>query len=384
MSNNLLNLNITEYINNNTDKYFISTKKIISHFGDTRVVYAYFLRQNSLYAPYFVLEFLNAVKKQLNLDIILHEIYKEGDFIAAKDPIFFIEGSFADLSELETLILQKVGWPGVPAYNAYEMSKALRGASFISMGARHYSGPEMSNIIDYGISIGSKKAKAEGAKGFLGSSTKEGSKFFGVGEGLGTMPHSLIGYAGSTLKAAQMYHEEFNQDKLVVLIDYFGKEIHDTLEVCDYFKDLAVAGNLSVRIDTNGARYLEGLNAKESENIIKKYVKNFRMESLTEEEHRYLLGKGVSAAAIFKMREVLDNNGFNNVKIIASSDFNLAKCKLMGKIKAPINIVGTGSVITESSQTNATADIISYDGKLRVKKGRENLIEYWKNFKNSK
>jgi len=39
---------------------------------------------------------------------------------------------------------------------------------------------------------------------------------------MGTMPHALIGYAGSTLRAAEMFHETFPGEPLTVLVDYFG------------------------------------------------------------------------------------------------------------------------------------------------------------------
>ena len=48
------------------------------------------------------------------------------------------------------------------------------------------------------------------------------------------MPHALIGYAGSTLEAVKMFHETFPKDDLVVLPDYFGKEITDSIQVCSY------------------------------------------------------------------------------------------------------------------------------------------------------
>ena len=42
------------------------------------------------------------------------------------------------------------------------------------------------------------------------------------------MPHALIGYAGSTVDAARLYHDTF-PDELTVLVDYFGQEITDAL-----------------------------------------------------------------------------------------------------------------------------------------------------------
>ena len=62
-------------------------------------------------------------------------------------------------------------------------------------------------------------------------------------------------------------------------------------------------------------------------------------------ELRYLVGTGVSAAAIFHLREELDRAGFDKVKIVASSGFGPAKCRVMAEAKAPIDVVGTGSFL---------------------------------------
>ena len=75
------------------------------------------------------------------------------------------------------------------------------------------------------------------------------------------------------------------------------------------------------------------------------------------------------------MREQLDGAGFDRVKIIASSGFGPSKCKLMASVKAPVDLIGTGSYLPERwSETYATADVIAYDGDYRVKVGREFLF----------
>ena len=76
------------------------------------------------------------------------------------------------------------------------------------------------------------------------------------------MPHALIGYAGSTLRAAEMFHAVFPDDPLYVLVDFFGREVTDTLEVCRHFPELAAAGRLGVRLDTHGGRFLEGWTSR--------------------------------------------------------------------------------------------------------------------------
>jgi len=95
----------------------------------------------------------------------------------------------------------------------------------------------------------------------------------------------------------------------------------------------------------------------------------------TEADLKHLVGTGVTAAALFHLREALDKAGFPKVKIIASSGFNPAKCKVMAVANAPVDVIGTGSYLPDVwSETYATADIIAYDGKPMVKAGREFLL----------
>ncbi len=75
------------------------------------------------------------------------------------------------------------------------------------------------------------------------------------------------------------------------------------------------------------------------------------------------------------LRQALDAEGFDRVKIVASSGFSPAKCRVMAVAQAPIDVVGTGSYLPEVwSETYATADIVAYDGEPRVKVGREFLL----------
>ncbi len=92
-------------------------------------------------------------------------------------------------------------------------------------------------------------------------------------------------------------------------------------------------------------------------------------------ELRNLVGTGVSAAAIWRMREAFDDAGFGSVRIVASSGFGVDKCRVMADARAPIDVVGTGSFLPDAwSETYATADIVAYDGEPRVKIGREFLL----------
>ena len=83
----------------------------------------------------------------------------------------------------------------------------------------------------------------------------------------------------------------------------------------------------------------------------------------------------MSAAAIWLLRRTLNEAGFPAVKIVASSGFSPAKCRMMAAADAPIDVIGTGSYLPELwSETYATADIIAYDGQPMVKVCREFLL----------
>jgi nicotinate phosphoribosyltransferase len=172
-----------------------------------------------------------------------------------------------------------------------------------------------------------------------------------------------------------MFREAFPDEPLTVLIDYFGREVSDALAVARRFPDLAAAGRLAVRIDTHGGRYVEGLDLARSYEVLERHAPQAVRGYRTEQELRYLVGTGCSAAAIWLMRQALDEAGFPQVKIVASSGFGPAKCRMMAAARAPIDVVGTGSYLPELwSETYATADIVAYGGKPMVKAGREFLL----------
>ena len=247
--------------------------------------------------------------------------------------------------------------------------------AFLAMDARHCAGTEMAELMAYAASVGSQRARRKvNAVGFIGNATQHTCHYFGQPKALGTMPHALIGYAGSTVRAAEMFHETFPGEPFTVLVDYFGREIADSLAVCRRFPDEAASGKVSVRIDTPGGRFIEGLDPPASYAVLERYAPSAIRGYRSEEELRYLVGTGVSAAAVFHLRNKLDTAGFAAVKITASSGFSPAKCRVMAEAGAPIDVVGTGSYLPGSwSETYATADIVEYDGVQRVKVGREFL-----------
>lgn len=359
-----------------TDSYFLRTKEIVRRFGDRDATYALFMRRPVICTPRLMVNFLQAVAQERGTRFAIELNYREGEWVGAGEPIVYLTGSLYQLVDLETLYLQKLGPSCVAAYNAYAMCVDLPRTAFLAMDARHCAGAEMAEMMAYAASVGSAAAKREvGAVGFIGCATDASAEFFGAERGFGTMPHALIGYAGSTVRAAEMFHETFPSEPLTVLVDYFGQEVNDALAVARRFPDLAAAGRLSVRVDTHGGRYVEGLDLARSYAVLERHVPKAIRGYRTEAELRYLVGTGVTAAAIWHLRQRLDAEGFAKVRIVASSGFTPAKCRIMAVAEAPVDVIGTGSYLPELwSETYATADIVAYDGKPMVKAGREFLM----------
>jgi nicotinate phosphoribosyltransferase len=381
-----------------TDKYFTNTSRIVAANGDTEVTFAVFMRRRVVAA----LEPAIRITKALVPDVKIKRFVEEGEVVPSERKLMEITGSMQKLSECETLLLQKIGFPCVSANNAYEMCQAIPYAAFMDMHARHGSGPDMNILAAYGAMVGSTAAKKAGKdiKGFVGSSQDLTAPFFGPGGGMGTMPHALVGYCGGdVLKACQMFVETIPEAKSVIaLVDYTGEEITDSIRCAKWFYQDAKlheqGKTFGVRLDTHGGRFAEGLDYEKSVDVVGHWLKvpgeyniveqvlggrAFQLDPsniLVDKVRRILFGKGVSVANIIHTRLALDKAGFEDAVIVGSSGFDPQKCQIMGAAKAPLNMVGTGSFLPATlSETYATADIIKYDGKNRVKVGREFLFD---------
>ena len=359
-----------------TDSYFLKTKAIVGKFGDRPATYALFMRRPVISAPRFAVEFLDGMAAARGTRFTIELNYRESDWVGAGEPLMYVTGPLYHLVDLETVLLQKLGPACVAAYNASAMCAELPKAVFLAMDARHCAGADMADLMAYAAAVGSAHArKVAGAVGFVGCATSATAHFFGRESGMGTMPHALIGYAGSTVRAAEMFREVFPDEPMTVLVDYFGREVSDAVAVCRRFPDLAAAGELAFRIDTTGGRYCEGLDLGRSYEVLAAQAPQSIRGYRSEAELRHLVGSGVSAAALWQLRLGLDQAGFAKTRIVASSGFGPEKCRMMAIANAPIDVIGTGSYLPESwGETYATADIVAYDGKPMVKLGREFLL----------
>ena len=361
------------FVQDNVDKYFSRTRKVLEFLKrDPVVIYKTFLRVDSIAIYKFTEEFLDAAIDKDKYTLTKH--FEEGEFVPEKTPLFSLTGKFSDLVELETGKLGTVGWPCLSALNAQTIREAAGpDITILDMAARHCPGitsGEVQKMSAYAAHIG----------GFNGTSTDVGAFTFGK-EGLGTMPHALIGMftreeGMPTVEAAKAFSAALPDVPLTVLVDYEGKEVTDSIEC---FK--ALGSKLkAVRLDTHGGRFCEGVTRVGEDGIsslkaITRLYQEFGV-SFAGQYKSYAYGKGVTAEAVHVLRKALDEAGATDVKIVVSSGFTPEKVQAFMKLKAPIDMIGTGSYLPiDIRDTYATSDIVSYGGNKRIKVGREWLLE---------
>jgi nicotinate phosphoribosyltransferase len=386
-----------------TDAYFEATRRIVVQAGDVSARYGLFMRRPVVACLEPAVRYL-AAHGGPGL-AILHRA-PEGSTVAAETPLLIYEGSLARLVELETGLLQRTGVPCVAAANAAAIVAALPEVPFIAMHARHCAGDDMVRWCEYAAAVGSLAARRTipTARGFVGGSTTIGAAFVAdllpdlPWRRMGTMPHVLIGYAqGSALAATRLFLAHTDIVGVTVLVDFQGREVSDACEVAIAWAAGELPGTegkrLSFRLDTHGGRFIEGLDSDGGRRRLAARlglapdelvpVLRTRLGLGPAEDDRLamaLFGPGMSAAAVLHFRQALDAAGQPEAGIVASSGFDVFKCRAFAAVGmgGVIAGVGTGSFLPAGlAETYATADAFMIDGVFRVKEGRQTLFQDW-------
>jgi nicotinate phosphoribosyltransferase len=78
---------------------------------------------------------------------------------------------------------------------------------------------------------------------------------------------------------------------------------------------------------------------------------------------------GVNPQLVEIVRQALDREGFQNVRIIVSGGFNKERIRAFEKSNVPVDAYGIGSALLEG-QIDFTADVVKVNGEPMVKAGR--------------
>jgi len=159
------------------------------------------------------------------------------------------------------------------------------------------------------------------------------------------VPHALIAsYGGNTVLAATKFAEWASPDmNLTVLVDFENDSVKTTLEVAR-----ALGPRLwGVRLDTSGQ-------------LVDRSLWN---------EMGDFDPRGVNERLVHKVRDALDRDGFERVKIVASGGFTAEKIRAFEEKNVPVDAYGVGSSLIRGSY-DYTADVVMTDGRPTAKVGR--------------
>src|SRR3989449_4268106 len=270
--------------------------------------------------------------------LTVHALY-DGDEIEPWETVMTIEGDYTLFAHLETLYLGVLARRTLITTNVVRVLEAANGKPIIFMPARH-DHHRVQTGDGYSAYVAGRVVGTP-----IGVTTDEQASWWG-GRGIGPVPHSLIAsYGGNTVLAATKFAEWASEDiNITVLVDFENNSVETALEVAR-----ALGPRLwGVRLDT-------------SETMVD--------HSLWEE-----LGDvkptGVNERLVRKVRDALDNDGFEHVKIVVSGGFTIEKIEEFEERGVPVDAYGVGSSLIRGSN-DYTADVVATHGRPSAKVGRK-------------
>ncbi|TFB25077.1 nicotinate phosphoribosyltransferase [Filobacillus milosensis] len=320
--------------------YFLKTKKIVEkHLEDNEVTMQFFQKRDAVLCGTDEAIALLHTFADKPEDLEIHAL-QDGDRVSPYESVLTVKGPYQNFGYLEGIVDGILSRRTSVATNVYKVVTAAKSAGsdkpVIFMGDRddHYT-----------------QQAGDGYAAFIGGSTAQAThamnEWWGK-QGMGTMPHALIQmFKGDIVKATEAYQDTFPEDDLVALVDYNNDVITDSLKVARHFGD-ELKG---VRIDT-------------SKNMVDHYF--FR--------NPQIMGsfdpRGVNPQLIFALRDALDQEGFNHVKIVASGGFNEEKIKRFESLGVPVDMYGVGNNLLKIN-IGFTGDNVILNGEEEAKEGRK-------------
>jgi nicotinate phosphoribosyltransferase len=321
-----------------TDAYFNHTRATLLADGrHPRVVMQVFQRENAMLGG---IDEALAVLKLCSDDwdaLTVHALH-DGDRLEPWETVLTIEGDYPLFAHLETVYLGVLTRRTLITTNVARVVEAAQAKPIIFMPARHDH---------HRVQTGDGYA-AYVAGAMIGASigvTSDAQASWWGGRGVGTVPHALIAsYGGNTVLAATKFAEWAGDDmNIVVLVDFENDSVRTALEVAR-----ALGPRLwGVRLDTSG-----------------QLVDRSLWSELGDFDPR-----GVNERLVRKVRNALDEDGFERVKIVASGGFTVEKIKAFEAGGVPVDAYGVGSSLIRG-QNDFTADVVMTDGRPSAKVGR--------------
>jgi nicotinate phosphoribosyltransferase len=249
-----------------------------------------------------------------------------------------IEGDYTGFAHLETVYLGVLARRTMIATNVKRVVDAANGKTILFMPAR-YDHHRVQTGDGYAAYVAGATIGAP-----IGMTTSANTSWWG-GTAIGTVPHSLIAsYGGNTVLAATKFAEHMDPDvSIVVLADFENDSVRTSLEVARALRDRL----WGVRLDT-------------SRSVVDKALWN---------EMGDFDPRGVNDRLVRKVRDALDRDGFEGVKIVVSGGMNAERIREFEGLGVPVDSYGVGSALIRG-ENDFTADVVLADGRPAAKVGR--------------
>jgi nicotinate phosphoribosyltransferase len=257
---------------------------------------------------------------------------QDGDQINPWEPVLELRGPYSSFAHLESVFLGVLARRTKVATNTAKVCAAANGKPVLFFADR----------FDHWATQGGDGYAAH-VGGATGVASDAMAAWWGE-EGMGTMPHALIAfYDGNTQAASEQFQYFYPDTNLVALVDFNNDCVSDALTCARHFGDEL----WGVRLDT-------------SENLVDKCIfgGGQDIDGLPSDEVGWYKPTGVNPMLVERVREELDHEGFQHVKIIVSGGFNEQKITEFEALHVPVDSYAVGSSLLAGSN-DFTADVVS-------------------------
>ncbi|MCX8124293.1 MAG: nicotinate phosphoribosyltransferase [Spirochaetes bacterium] len=218
--------------------------------------------------------------------------FQEGDLVFPEEPIMRVEAPLGQAQLIETALLNCINFQSLVATKAARVCYAAGGRQVIEFGLRRAQGP------DGGISA----SRASFIGGCIGTSNVYAGQKYGIPV-KGTHAHSFVMAYDNEIEAFDNYTKVY-PDNSILLVDTYDTLHSGIVNAIAAAKKLAASGRRLVGIRLDSGDLLD-------------------------------LSK--------KVRKLLDAEGLEYVKIVASNDLDEFRIDQLVRLGAPIDIFGVGT-----------------------------------------
>jgi len=257
---------------------------------------------------------------------------RDGDRVDAWEPVLEIVGPYRLVAHLESVYLGVLARRTLVASNVRRVVDAAGGKPVLFFADR----------FDHWATQG-----GDGYAAFVGGAegvaTDAQAAWWGE-RGLGTIPHALIAtFGGDTVAAVAAFARQFPGVPLIALVDFDNDSVATSLACARAFGERL----WGVRLDTSGTMVDRSLWPEMGD----------------------FVPTGVNRRLVEKVRDALDGEGFEHVRVIVSGGFTAERIAAFEATGVPVDSYAVGSSLLKGS-ADYTADVVLREGRPCAKVGR--------------